>query len=193
MGRRGEARERAILAATLDVLVDLGYEGMTMDAVAARSRASKATIYRRWRGKPELVKAALDSHDAALAAEVPDTGSLRGDLLAALRATQARLTDRYLALMSALAHAMRQDADLARALRVHLSEDRDGSLFGPIVRRAQARGEVSLAADAGLAHEVTEGQLLRQMLIGEVIDEALIVHLTDDLLIPLLTQGGRHD
>lgn len=64
--------------------------------------------------------------------------------------------------MSALAHAMRQDAELGRALRVHQSEDGDRSLFGPIVRRAQARGEVSLAADPELAHEVTEGQLLRR-------------------------------
>jgi len=59
---RGEPRERAILSAVVSLLGETGYEAMTMDAVAARAHASKTTIYRRWPGKAELVRAAVDAH-----------------------------------------------------------------------------------------------------------------------------------
>jgi len=59
----GEPREGAILAATVQLLQAVGYGALTIDGVAAEAHASKATVYRRWRGKAELVKAALDSLD----------------------------------------------------------------------------------------------------------------------------------
>ena len=74
-------REQEILGATLEILVEAGYDRLTMDAVATRARASKATLYRRWNGKATLVIDALMSQKAPLVAPV-DTGSLRGDLLA---------------------------------------------------------------------------------------------------------------
>ena len=74
-------RELEILEATLEVLAEVGYDLLTMDAVASRAKASKATLYRRWRGKPELVVAAIMAHKGDTVA--PDTGSLRGDLLEA--------------------------------------------------------------------------------------------------------------
>src|SRR5438270_2335004 len=103
---RGAPRERAILAAVIDLLGEAGYEAMTMDAVAARAHASKTTIYRRWRGKPELVKAAVDGYVAARLPISADTGSLRGDLMAVMRAIRGHLTDEFLAMMSGLLHAM---------------------------------------------------------------------------------------
>ena len=75
-------RETEILDATLQILAEVGYDLLTMDAVAARAKASKATLYRRWKSKPELVVTAVMCHHSDTAA-VPDTGSLRGDLLAA--------------------------------------------------------------------------------------------------------------
>src|SRR5262245_37799618 len=81
---RGEEREQAIIDATVCLLAEIGYEAMTMDAVAARARASKATIYRRWPGKPQLVGDALRRCGPGPKAEIPHTGSLRGDLIAML-------------------------------------------------------------------------------------------------------------
>ncbi len=78
---RGEARTAAILDTALRVLVADGYERFTIDSVAAQAHASKTTIYRRWNNKAELVKSALDAHDANCNDQVPDTGSLRGDLM----------------------------------------------------------------------------------------------------------------
>ena len=97
-------------------LGEAGYEAMTTDAVAARAHASKTTIYRRWPGKPALVRAAVDAHLAGRLLRAADTGRLRGDLFAVMRAMPGHLTDEFLALMSGLTHALRQDPELAQVL-----------------------------------------------------------------------------
>ena len=74
-------REQEILDAALEVLAEVGYDRLTMDAVATRAKASKATLYRRWTNKLTLVIDALVAQKAT--PEPPDTGSLRGDLAAA--------------------------------------------------------------------------------------------------------------
>ena len=185
---RGEVREQAILAAVIELLGELGYEAMTMDAVAARAHASKTTIYKRWRGKPELVRAAVDTYVAGRVPSSPDMGSLRGDLMAVMLAMRGHLTDEFLAMMSGLIHAMRSDRELADVLRYHLANDHSAAL--PIIRRAVTRREVPGDAEealAGLAHEVIEAQLFRQMTVGGSFDEQFARHVVDDLLLPALT------
>jgi AcrR family transcriptional regulator len=185
---RGVVRERAILAAVIELLGEAGYEAMTMDAVAARARASKTTIYRRWHGKPELVKAAVDSYVAGRVPSSADTGSLRGDLMTVMRAIRGHLTDEFLAMMSGLTHAMRTDRELADVLRSHLASDHSAAL--PIIRRAAERGEVPAGADealAGIAHEVIEAQLFRQLAVGGAFDDEFARHVVDDLVRPALT------
>jgi AcrR family transcriptional regulator len=185
---RGEAREQAILAAVVELLGEAGYEAMTMDAVAARAHASKTTIYRRWPGKPELVKAAVDGYVAGRLPVSADTGSLRGDLMAVMRAMGGHLTDGFLAMMSGLLHAMRTDPELAGVLRSHLADDYSAAL--PIIRRAAGRGEVPSGSDetlARIAHELIEAQLFRQMAISGSFDEEFSRHVVDDLVLPVLT------
>jgi AcrR family transcriptional regulator len=99
-----EAREKAILAAVIGLLGELGYEGMTMDAVAARAHASKTTIYKRWPGKAELVRAAVDNYAAGRLTAAADTGSLRGDLMAVMDAMAGHLTPEFLAIPVLTAH-----------------------------------------------------------------------------------------
>ncbi|TMK61041.1 MAG: TetR/AcrR family transcriptional regulator, partial [Actinobacteria bacterium] len=81
---RDASRDRAILAAALQILQEEGYRGLTIDGVAARAGVGRPTIYRRWPSKPALVVAAL-VEAAELALPVRDTGSLRGDLIAVQR------------------------------------------------------------------------------------------------------------
>lgn len=185
---RGEVREKAILAAVIELLGELGYEAMTMDAVAARAHASKTTIYKRWRGKPELVKAAVDSYVAGRVPSSADTGSLRGDLMTVMRAMRGHLTREFLAMMSGLIHATRTDRELADVLWSHLAGDHSAAL--PIIQRAAERGEVRGGAEeamAALAHEVIEAHLFRQMAVGGSFDEAFATHVVDDLVLPALT------
>src|SRR5262245_19571830 len=77
---RSAEADRAILKATLELLVEGGFGGLSMDAVAARAGVGKATIYRRWKSKYELVQAAV--RELSAGGELSDTGSLRGDMLA---------------------------------------------------------------------------------------------------------------
>jgi hypothetical protein len=117
-----------------------------------------------------------------------DTGSLRGDLIAVMRAMRGHLTDEFLAMMSGLIHAMRSDRELAGVLWSHLANDH--SVAVPVIRRAAGRGEVPGGADevlAGLAHEVIEAQLFRQMAVGGSFDEDFARHVVDDLVLPALT------
>jgi AcrR family transcriptional regulator len=189
---RGEARERAILSAVVELLGEAGYEAMTMDAVAARAHASKTTIYRRWPGKPELVKAAVDGYVAGRLPVSADTGSLRGDLMAVMRAMGGHLTDEFLAMMSGLVHAMRSDPELAGVMRSHLADDYSAAL--PIIRRAAGRGEVPSGSEetlARIAHELIEAQLFRQMALGGSFSEEFSRHVVDDLVRPALTHYGN--
>jgi AcrR family transcriptional regulator len=191
---RGDVRQQAILTATIELVGEIGYEAMTMDAVAGRARASKNTIYRRWNGKAELVRAALDAYLAARAPALPDTGALRGDLTALLAASRTRLTTEFTALMGGLVAAMRADEELREALWSHLVDDVGN--IGPIIAQAIARGEVPAGTRADIVHEVIEALILRRMMLDEPIDEAFIAHAVDGVLLPLLThsypdQGDR--
>jgi AcrR family transcriptional regulator len=183
---RGEAREQAILTAVIALLGETGYEAMTMDAVAARAHASKTTIYRRWAGKPELVRAAVRAHVAGRVLSAPDLGSLRGDLLAVMRALPSHLTPEFMAMMSGLVHAMRADRDLAGSLRSLFDED---TVSEQVIGRAVARGELPAhaAALAQLTHEVVEAQIFRQMMTGAGLDDSFARHVVDDIVLPLLS------
>lgn len=184
---RGASRERAILSAVIGLLGEAGDEAMTMDAVAARAHASKTTIYRRWPGKAELVRAAVDAHIAGRVPAAQDTGSLRGDLLAVLLALRGHLTPEFMAMMSGLMHAMRTDSQLAASLQSLL--DRDAAAE-QIIGRAVRRGELPASAAprlARLAHEVIEALVFRQMVSGAGLDDSFARHVADDIIMPLLT------
>jgi AcrR family transcriptional regulator len=182
---RGSPRTQAIFVAALDLVAELGYDRVTVDAIAARAHASKATIYRRWPDKATLLKAALDANDREFVADMPDTGSLAGDLLAALNVARAQLDDRYLMLMSSLLSAAHRDPDLAAALRSHVV-DEELSPFAPIVARAIARGELRTDADAELVHEVGEALLIRRALVGDPLDDAFLARVVERVLLVIL-------
>jgi AcrR family transcriptional regulator len=191
---RGKPRERAILSAVISLLGETGYEAMTMDAVAARAHASKTTIYRRWPGKAELVRAAVDAHITSRVlgtqdSGTQDTGSLRGDLLAVMNAMPGHLTPEFMAMMSGLVHALRTDPQLAASLRSLFDHD---SVAEQIVGRAARRGELPAPAAsrlAGLVHEVVEAQIFRQLMTASAFDGSFAAHVVDDIILPLL--AGR--
>lgn len=181
---RGEARTTAILDTALRVLARDGYERFTIDSVAAQAHASKTTIYRRWRNKAELVKAALDAHDAGYNEQVPDTGSLRGDLVATLtmvrRKTESVPPNLYVDLIRAMEH----DAELADAINRHLA-DPGLSPFDAPLSRSIARGEISPGVDRELVHDVAEAMLAHRLTV-KAVDDAFIHRLVDDVLIVLI-------
>jgi AcrR family transcriptional regulator len=184
--QRGEVREEAILVATLELLAEVGYDRMTMDGVAARARSSKATIYRRWPGKPELVVAAVKRYAASPAAAPAESGGPRQDLLAVLLAMRSSLTGQDAALILGLMIAMRRNAELAAAVRSQVLTDK-GEAFGAVIARAVARGELPATVDHALFVEISSAMLFSRLFVtGEPLDDAFIHHLVEAVLLPLL-------
>lgn len=183
---RGAVRTDAILRATLDLLAEAGYDQLTMDAVAARAKASKATIYRHWPGKADLVVAAVHRH-SGVAQPAPDAaGNLRDDLLGVLTAMRAGLTGQDAALLLGLIQAMRRDPALADAVRGRVV-DTKREAFGAVVERAAARGELPAGADPGLVAEISSAVLLSRLLLtGGDLDDPFLRTLVDDALLPML-------
>lgn len=182
---RGDAREQAILATTYELLAVVGYERLTMDAVAEHAHASKTTIYRRWPNKAAMVVAAFAAMDPAPTTEL-DTGTLRGDLLALLRAVRERLTGKNLSRMSSLMFAMQTDPELAQALRAYFLPIR-AALTRDLLDRAGAREEVARGLDPGPLRDLTIGVLLARLLVtGEPVDDPYLDQLVDGILLPML-------
>ena len=181
-------REVEILDATLAVLAEVGYDLLTMDAVATRAKASKATLYRRWRGKPELVVAAVMCHHSATGA-VPDTGSLRGDLLAAYCGTGGLNDTRAQSVLSAVVTAMARDPEFAEIYR------RD--FIGPkiatsraIYERGRERGEVHPDTDLTILGPALAGIVLhRAFLLGEAVTPELVGRVLDEVILPAALHG----
>jgi AcrR family transcriptional regulator len=183
-------RDAAICDATLTLLAEVGYDRMSMDAVAARARASKATIYRRWPGKRELVLDALRRR-AEHQPRAADTGSLRGDLIATFRAMADQAGAEDAELMAGMLRAMRCAPELSTCVRDQVVESK-GAALREIVERAVGRGELPPQADPVLAHEVASALWIKHVLVvGGQVDDAFIAHVTDDVLIPLLSCGSR--
>jgi len=184
---RDDAREAAILDAVLELLADVGYERMSVDAVAAHAHASKATIYRRWPGKADLVMEAMRRrHDSAVS--TVDTGTLRGDLLESFRSAACTVSTADAALMAGVLVATRTDPRLAELLRTTLVDDKRAATE-VLVARAVARGELAADADAGVAHQITASMIFFRVLVtAQPLDEAFFLHLVDDVLLPVLTR-----
>ncbi len=179
------AQDTAISTATLSLLAEVGYDCMTMDAVAARARASKATIYRHWPGKRELVLHALRSRAAGCTADV-DAGSLRDDLVHALTAASRTDDCDEGRLMAGVMRAMRESSELTACMRDQVFE-RKHQVVRAVVARAVARGELAEGASAEVATEVAGALWVqRVLLVGAPVDDAFVVHVVDDVLIPLL-------
>jgi len=140
--RRGAVLEAALLEAAWDELSAVGYPRFTLDGVAARAGTSRPVLARRWSNRAELVIAAMRHHQAMFAVPVPpDTGTLRGDVLALLRQISASVGE----VAGVLTFVF---ADYFSATGLPPSEIREraiagrGSIMTTISERAVERGEI---------------------------------------------------
>ncbi|MDI3417237.1 TetR/AcrR family transcriptional regulator [Streptomyces luteolus] len=173
-GRKGRPRspeaDAAILSATRQALVDLGWSKLTMGDVAARAGVAKTTLYRRWAGKSELVVDAVAVLFDEL--ELPDRGSLAADaegvvlqFAALLERPEART-----ALMAVVAESTRDEA-LRTRIR-HAIVDRQKRLVLEGRRRAQERGELPYEADEAAASRTAD--LIFDVVAGAVVHRSLV-------------------
>jgi len=175
-------RELEILEATLEVLDEVGYDLLTMDAVAARAKASKATLYRRWNSKATLVVEALARTKGAPA--LPDTGHLRADLLSAF-CGMGGLTDHdTTSTLGAVLTAVSTDPEFAAEFRRQVVEPK-ARVSRIIFERALDRGELRDDIDLDIVVPALAGIVLHRVFIfGEAPDPALVERAVDQIILP---------
>src|SRR6266508_4791017 len=182
-------REEEILFATIGALVELGYDRLTMAAVATASKASKATLYRRWSSKAELVVDAVSRAKGCPTPADVDTGSLRGDLIA-LSCGDGGLTDDLpISVIAGLLTALHRDTDLQDAFKERFLGPRLELLvkvFGRASERAELADDVDLAL---LMHALPAIAIHRTLILGQPVDSAFIERVIDKVILPA-AQGG---
>jgi AcrR family transcriptional regulator len=187
--KRDESRDPEILRAALDELAESGYERMTMDAIAARARTGKATIYRRWPSKAQLVVDAIASigDKSITVADIPDTGSLRGDLLALADVGLREENSGKLRILAGLISALPRNPDLAAIVGERLVTPRT-TLMRELLERAVTRGEVAPGRDLGMLALTGPAMIVyRVMITNEPMDRAFYAAMVDEILLPMAT------
>jgi AcrR family transcriptional regulator len=186
--RRGQQLESALLDAAWDELVEVGFGDLTMESVAARAQTGIAVLYRRWANKHELVLAAIAHYGHAHPIETPDTGTLRGDLLALLTAfSRARAT--FIAVLAAAGFSgLLADTGMTPAqAREELLGDQRIRSDQIIYQRAHDRGEISLdhipRAVLAMPFDLVRHDLLMSL---NPLPPKRIRSIIDDLFLPLL-------
>jgi AcrR family transcriptional regulator len=176
-------REDEILDATVELLIEAGYDRLTMDAVAKRSRASKATLYRRWENKASLVVEALIRAKQSPHIGDHDTGSLRGDLLSTFCGHEG-INESATQVMGSVITALSTDPEFAEQFREKFIAPKI-AVTEAIYQRAQDRGEVGADIDLEVIGPALAGILLhRTFILGIPPDDATIERVVDHVILP---------
>jgi AcrR family transcriptional regulator len=185
--RRGEALYAAIFDATLAELAEVGYPRLAMERIAARARTSKASLYKRWPNRAELVVAALQQLGGGDPEPTPDTGSLREDVLALLRFGARSLDGIFGEAARGLMAENLTNPERTANLRAHMFTGRNKRMR-EILERAAARGEIPATAIKphliGFAPALVDYHFL---VYGAPIPDELLTGIVDDILLPVLT------
>ena len=193
--KRDDTLNARIIEAAIDILADVGFDSMTMDMVAASAKAGKATVYRRWSSKAELVRDALIwmSRNSVELDRLPDTGTLRGDLLSLMKPYSTEYSERKLRVLAKLGSFFSENRKSA--------EEATAGIFEPwtdinrtLMRRAIERGEISAEADIETACEVINALTsYRTLTQNKPFNKDSYAVLLDNILLPALKNPQQPD
>ncbi|KAB8186493.1 TetR/AcrR family transcriptional regulator [Microbispora catharanthi] len=186
--RRGAELEEALLDAAWDELVSVGYGGFTFEGVAARAQTSRPVVYRRWASRADLAIAAIGHYGRKDPFAVPDTGSLRDDLVALLRWMSERRGELAVVMSMQMSEYFAETDSTLADLRERLLAERGGPrLMEQVLDRAAARGEIDprriTARLADLPVDLIRHELL---MTGRPVSEDVIAEIVDDVFLPLV-------
>ncbi|MFT8638116.1 MAG: TetR/AcrR family transcriptional regulator [Pseudoclavibacter sp.] len=186
---RGQARERAILAAAYELLGEDGYDALTIDAVAAQAHASKATIYSHWPDKAALVTAALEARSRHQPDASLDSGDLREDLRELIRLFVYLAEKESLrAFVSVILASTREPALLSGLNDVALVRRKQDC--HTLMEQAASRGEPTMSGD--LLFELLLGKILtRYLLERSPLTEEAQIDFIDEVLLPLMRNDEK--
>jgi len=192
--RRGDELEAALLTAGWEELVEVGYAHLTMESVAVRARTSEAVLYRRWPNKDRLVLAAIEHHRKANPVLVPDTGTLRGDLLAQLTAVSEALAGFFAIAAAAAFSGLLAATGLTPAqAREKIMAAQQLPRVRLIYQRAHDRGELDLdripAAVLAMPFDLVRHDMLMDL---KPVPAARIQSIVDELFLPLVVPPAQH-
>lgn len=187
--KRDHTLDPLILETTINVLADIGFDKMTMDSVAAKAKTAKASMYRRWPSKVELVSDALiwmGKNSVEIEEVLPDTGSLKNDLLSVIKPHSIERSERKLRVFARLGSFFTEHKKIA--------EETTAEIFKPwttvnlaLMKRAIARGELSSTANIEMACEIiTSMTSHRVVMLGKHLDKDYYSSLLDNILLPAL-------
>jgi len=185
-------RDADILDAALDVLAEEGFDGMTIDMVAARAKAGKATLYRRWPSKTELVidaVACMKNNDLNFD-DLPDTGTLRGDLVAMIKPPTIRDAERKLRVMAGLISLLARNPELAEAAQIAVIAPR-AEMNRIFLQRAIDRGEIGADVDIAMVANISPSMVTyRTMMLARPVDREFLISLIDKVILPSVGLGA---
>ncbi|NTF35077.1 TetR/AcrR family transcriptional regulator [Rhizobium skierniewicense] len=195
-GRKRDAtRDAVILNAAIDTLGEVGFERMTMDLVALRAGAGKATVYRRWASKEALILDAVAQmkREQVDLGKLPDTGTLRGDMLALFKPSSVEESERKLRALAGLSALLAQNASLSGAASNAIVEPWVEANRA-LLQAALTRGEI--AADAPvetMATIIPSLAAYRSLIERKPFDRDFLVEMLDQVLLPALSvsSGSR--
>ena len=182
---RDHARDEAIHQAALSVLSEVGYDRTTIEAIAQRAQVGKATIYRRFKNKGEILLSAMREHAVCSIPHI-DHGNLRSDLIALITEHVKMLKGPEGELMMSLLGIAHRDPELGKLLTQHspIETDREGAA---VFERAIARGEISPKANLDFLSQVVPSIITHRIFIThQSVNQKFIEQLVDELLIPSL-------
>lgn len=184
--KRDHSRDPEILDAALDVLAETGYDGMTIDMVAARAKAGKATLYRRWPSKAELVIDAVacmkKTHIDAM--DIPDTGTLRGDLVAMIKPHSIEDGEKKLQIMAGLTSMLSRSPELADAAHAAIVDPR-AKINRLFMQRAIDRGEITADVDIELISLISPSMAAyRTLILRKPVDRDFLIAMIDGVILP---------
>lgn len=188
--RRGAALEAALLDAAWEELVDKGYDRLTFEAVAERAHTSRAVLYRRWPTKPDLARAALEHGWASTPVELPDTGSVREDLIELLRQAGVSRMRLVTAVTARLGAFFAETGSSIADLRDSFARGRTSGV-DTVLARGVERGEIDPAKltprVAGVPFDLFRAEIF--MTLRPVPDEVL-ESIVDEVFLPLVRPAG---
>jgi AcrR family transcriptional regulator len=189
--RRGDELNDAIYEATLAELTEVGYADLTMERVAARAKASKGSLYRRWPSRTELVVDAIRSQQPSHS--VPDTGDLRADLLALMHKVATYLEGPRGEAVRGLAVEVTRNPELLRTLRAEVMDSAVPPML-EVLRHGAVRGTVRPGALTPLVAQVGPS-LIRQhfMAYGAPVAPKFIEDVVDQVVLPLVIAHAGAD
>jgi len=188
--RRGATLEKVLLEAAWDELQAVGYQQLSFERVAKRAGTSKPVLYRRWPSRLDLVRATLRAHRPLFSGFAPDTGSLRGDVLA---------------LLDYMTHGMREVPDIvwgmavdaishnAQAFRQEITASNTARMHA-ILQQAADRGDIATTALPKRLVTLPIDLARHEMLItGQPPTPAAVIQIVDEIFVPLITQHQLRD